>query len=150
MSLKDILEILLIPIVLVFIPLIWAFIQKKYRKSALTGLIVRELEELSPYPDKRADGLIEWTDYQKKNFIHQEIFKKPGDFKEYILELDPELVYFVSQLWDAKKNFDSEQWLYYLGKLTNYFPNNKSIKECHEKWKFLLNCFSWNISPKKP
>jgi hypothetical protein len=73
-------------------------------------LILRELQECTPYPyeeDEQGNVKMDqskkkWTDYYQENkkFIHKDIFKNIKDNRDFILGLNPDLVYFVSQLWD--------------------------------------------------
>lgn len=142
-NLKDILEIVLVPGVLAFLayflPKRQAEKQAEDRRERFEDLIMRELQELKPCEEKdiKAKRSGNWTDYQNKEFLHEKIFDNPSENRDFILSLDPTLVYHVSQLWKAKKADDSKQWLYYLGELSKEY--GEYISDPHEKWKELID-----------
>jgi hypothetical protein len=72
-----------------------------------------------------------------KKLIHREIFNNVAENRDFILSLDPALVYFVSNLWNAYDNSDHEQFKYFLTKILSHYDerNSESIKE---KWENLL------------
>jgi Zn-dependent M16 (insulinase) family peptidase len=118
MELKEILNIVVIPISLALLALIWPAMQSENRRCEFKALIFRELKELSPYPkNAQHQG---WWEHQNKNFIHQKIFQNSSENLDFILSLNPELVYFVSQLWEAKNDKNATQWLNYLKELSEY------------------------------
>lgn len=62
----------------VVVALCWRKIGNWHKKRAFEKLILRELEEFRPYPDPCKVQLKKWTQYLgNKQFIHQEILKKP-------------------------------------------------------------------------
>jgi len=142
-SLKDVLDVVIIPIVLAVLALTWPAIQARYRQLAFKGLILRELEELKPYPECKQQGK-NWWNHQKKTFIHQKIFQNPTENRDFILSLDPELVYFVTQLWDAleQKESDGEQWLWCLENIRDKYGRTSDIKEVYNKWKKLIDNYN--------
>jgi hypothetical protein len=92
---------------------------------------MRELRELSPHPERAEhEG---WWQHQSKRFIQQEIFKDATRNREFILSLDPDLVYFVAQLWNSKANRDYGQWRYCLRSLEKYDETGE-IAEAKVKW----------------
>ena len=137
MAIKEILEIIIIPIILAVLAIAWPFILRIYKRIAFKNLIFRELGEISPFPEKIESG--EWWEHQKKEFIHQKIFENPSANIDFILSLNPNIVYYVTQLWDAKKNRDKKQWLYYLEKLSDpKFDKKGKIREAYESWNKLF------------
>jgi len=147
-SLKDVLDIVIIPLVLTALALALPAIQAWYRQLAFRRLILRELEELKPYPACKQPGK-NWWDHQKRTFIHQKIFQNPTENRDFILSLDPELVYFVTQLWDAleRQESDGEQWLWYLENIRDKYDRNADIKEVYNKWKKLI--YDYNQDERK-
>jgi hypothetical protein len=139
MELKEILDIVVIPVSLALLALIWPARQSAIRRHEFKRLILRELEELSPYPDK-TKVLEGWWEHQNKNFVHQKIFQNVSDNRDFILSLDPDLVYFVSQLWDAKNNKNDTQWLQYLKESSNCkYDRWGKIAEALKEWEDLCD-----------
>jgi hypothetical protein len=100
------------------------------RKQVFENLIFRELQELSPYPEKRKDlwyyhkPTTNWYHHhQKGKFVHQNIFNEPTENRDFIFSLDPALVYYVTQLWNTIEpcREDSAQWIHYLYEISLYF-----------------------------
>ncbi len=136
MTVKDVLDIVIIPVVLAILALAWPAIQSRNRQQAFRGLILRELEEIAPYPEE-AKG-VGWWAHQQKNFVHQKILQDTSKNRDFILSLEPDLVYFVSQLWDAKANQDEVQWLHYLEKLSiPKYDKTGKIAKALKKWDVL-------------
>ena len=94
----------------------WPHIQARYRRKVFETLILRELEEIGP--NKDCSDL--WYNCGKGKFMHQKIFDNPTDSKDLILSIDPNLVYFVTQLWSAFEKKDRKQWLWYLQEISLY------------------------------
>ena len=120
-DLLDIADIVIIPIILALLALFWPAIQNWHRRRIFTKLIIRELSEISPYPedpDPNNDKLSDWSSYCQKKFIHKEIFDNPNENRDFILSLDPDLVYYISQLWDSLENNNPSQWCYSLQEVT--------------------------------
>lgn len=113
---KDVLEVIVIPVTLGLIALLWPAIQSWSRRRAFQRLILRELEEVAPHPREPMPRLSsrDWPKHQNKAFVHQRIFDEPTANRDFILSLEPDLVYFVTQLWDSKKHANWDQWDYYL------------------------------------
>jgi hypothetical protein len=136
---KDIIEVLIIPVLLALIALLWPEIQSAARRREFRRLILRELQELTPFPEDAKKGK-DWYDHQRKDFIHHKIFDAPLDNRDFILSLPPDMLYDVSQLWSALKNRDAEQWLHFLGKLSNArYDKNGEIKKAYRQWDSLIN-----------
>lgn len=117
----DIADIVIIPMILALLALLWPAIQNWHRRRIFTKLIIRELSEISPYPkkpDPNNDKLSDWSSHCQKKFIHKEIFDNPNENRDFILSLDPDLVYYISQLWGSLKNKNASQWCYSLQELT--------------------------------
>ncbi len=135
---RDIIEVLIIPVSLGLITLLWPELQSAARHRAFDRLIVRELQELTPFPEHAEKGK-DWYDHQCKDFIHHMIFDAPSENSDFILSLPPDMVYDVSQLWSALKSRDAEQWLHFLGKLSDpRYDKNGEIKKAHQRWDSLI------------
>jgi hypothetical protein len=139
-SVKDILEILL-PAAIALIALFWPNLQALHRRRVFTRLILRELEELMPFPREPQDGQ-QWWAHQRRQFVHRRIFAGVSANRDFILSLDPTLVYYVSQLWDALDNHEADQWLWYLKNIAQTYDRRGDIKENHTLWSELIEAYS--------
>ena len=107
--------------------------KRRFRK-----IVLRELEEVTPYPSEpMTNG--QWNQLQQKRFLHQKVFDAPSENKALLLRLPQDLVYFVNQLWAAQDSGNSGQWLHFLGKLSQptYDPNGK-IRKARVQWEALI------------
>lgn len=148
MTPRDILDIIIIPISLALIAWLWPAIQHWNRRRAFRRLIVRELEEISPHPQEpTGEG---WWTHQQKTFVHQAIFDNPSENRDFILSLEPDLVYYVTQLWQAKKDKDWSQWDYCLECLSSArrWDNNRFIAALRPRWLRLPNGLRWLNPPR--
>jgi hypothetical protein len=134
----ELLSVFLIPLTLAALPLIWAFTTSRIRRFQLRKLVLRELEEVGPYPkDKREDKKCWEEHHTKKRFMHTELLKKPTENRDVILSLPSDLVYHVNQLWNSKR--DAEQWLEMLSKIEGDVPfwqsrRKREIKRVKREW----------------
>lgn len=135
---KDIFEVIIIPVTLALIAVLFPAIKSWHIKRRLKKLILRELKEINPYPEAKVDGYT-WDKHLMKRCIHQEIFKKSSENRDFILSLPPDLVYYLSNLWDpnTQKDPEAKQWLYCLGQLNEYF--NRKLDNVHENWNILIS-----------
>lgn len=138
-SLKDVLEVVLVPAVGGVIALLWPLLQAWYKRTRFEALISRELEELGPFPKQRVDASRSWVDHQKKDFIHKRILAEASENRDFILSLDATLVYEVSQLWDARGTADETQWLWYLKLLADRYQGKVAV--AYEEWDALIASF---------
>jgi hypothetical protein len=134
MTAKDWLEIIVVPVSLALVALLWPLIQSQSRKRAFMRLIQRELREIESYPElAEKNG---WTQHLRKTFVHQCIFRDPSTNQDFLLSLDPDVTYYVSQLWEAHALKDFGQWHHYLKKLVPYDESGKLAKTL-VKWELL-------------
>ncbi len=133
-SLKDVLDVLVVPVALAIIALLWPRRDAARRRSEFERMMLREIEECGPYPAELRKGQ-KWTDLQSKEFVHQRILSGPAGNQEFILSLDPDVLYWSSQMWDARRSEDKVQWDYYLGRLAAHYSQHKELKEVADKWK---------------
>lgn len=82
-------------------PAIWGQLQGRNRGKVFENLILRELIYFNPMINPKSEkGNGKWTQHiQYRKFIHREIFQKVTENRDFILSLDPDFVYYVSQLW---------------------------------------------------
>jgi hypothetical protein len=157
-NLKDLLEILIIPFVLLgigkYLPVLLEEQKVKQRRDDFTSMIRRELEEMSPYPKKPMNHK-QWWKHLSKRFIHEQIFMDPSPNRDFILSLDPELAYHEAQLWrhidkaskpELKKDLEyhAGQWLWHLSSICRYFDSQEKAeftKEIYESWKNLIDLY---------
>jgi hypothetical protein len=102
------------------VTLLWSRLQDRHRKRKFERLILRELEELRPPPPDKWNSSMKLSQGTKGQFVHQKIFEKPVENRDFILSLDPSLVYFVNQLWNTVTVDDRDQWLHYLKAISEY------------------------------
>jgi hypothetical protein len=127
---KDVLEVMGIPIML--------------------AILARELEEIKPHSDTYTNGCC-WKDYLCKSFLHQKILNEISDNRDFVLDLDPDFVYFVSQLWKSYDGGDENQWIHFLEKLSKheYLKNQKSeLSKIHDNWCNLIQQYQKATSNK--
>lgn len=139
MEVKDWLQVIVIPVSLALITLVWPLIQNWNRRRAFMSLIRRELREIGPYPSQpEKTG---WADHLTKSFVHQRILREVSSNRDFVLSLEPEIVYFLSQLWDAHATRDQGQWLYYLKRLAGLtaIDTTGKLSEIYQCWKTLCN-----------
>jgi len=113
-NLKDVIEVLIIPLALgglgVFLPKYLEKIRSDHREEAFIKLICRELKEMAPKDPKSTKDQKIWTDHLHKRFIHEEIFGNPSENRDFILSLEPDLTYHMAQLWiNFKKAADKKK-----------------------------------------
>ena len=96
-SWKDLLEVLLVPLVLGVFAIAWPAIGEHRKRVNFENLTRRELEEAKPHDpgDKNAP----WHAHLRRRFLHEQIVRSPGENAGFVLSLAPELSYHVSQLW---------------------------------------------------
>lgn len=141
----DILRELLVPLLLAFVAgavaVFWPWLQIRHRGRKFEGIIRRELQEIGPHPAEPVPGR-PWWEHAKKRFIHEEIFarERVSDNREFLLSLDPTVVYTVNQLWIALAKRDGIQWVYFLGKLANSKRvGGEAVLSAHKQWDAIMN-----------
>ena len=148
-TLKDLLEVILVPAIGGTIALLWPQLLANDRRRRFERLIGRELEEVAPHPKEAwSDETTAWYDHQKKDFLHKRILEDASSNREFILTLDPTLVYQVSQLWSVLKDKDHVQWLYYLKCLSKHYGGR--VTEAHEDWHALIASYETSSTGPPP
>jgi hypothetical protein len=140
MNTKDVLDIVVIPLTLALIAILWPEIQSWSRRRVFQGLIWRELLEVSPYPTDKAK-LKGWWMHCQKRFIHREIFNNVKENRDFILSLNPDLVYMIAQLWQSLDDHNWDQWKYCLEELGKHDQSGK-ITSNLAIWKDLYSLYA--------
>lgn len=137
-SYRDMLSVLLAPIVGGAVAVAWPWLVTFQRKLRFEALIVRELKEIGPVSRPNDASFPVWTDYQPKHFVHKQVFENPSLNRDFILSLDPTLSYHVSLLWDAHRRKDHKEWLYHLKELNTMYRGGKKLLEVQKAWITLI------------
>jgi hypothetical protein len=93
-----------VPLIIAFfagaVAAFWLWLQAFQRGLKFQRLIRRELEEIAPHPPLPVEDL-PWWQHATKRFVHQEFFERSNVAanRDFLLSLDPTVVYQVSQLW---------------------------------------------------
>lgn len=103
-------------------------------------LIRRELQEIGPHvpDDDPAADKEPWWHYLSKRFVHEEFLTRQNvaAHRDFILTLDPTVVYLVSQLWIAYEKRDFQQWLHFLSMLAaNSKVGTKDLRKALANWR---------------
>jgi hypothetical protein len=114
-----------VPLLLAFLAFVgsviavfWPWLQTRFRGRKFEGIIRRELEEIGPHPRQLVEGK-PWWEHATKRFVHEDVFAREriSENRDFLLSLDPAVIYRVSQLWTALGKRDGTQWVYFLGEL---------------------------------
>jgi hypothetical protein len=119
---------------------VWPWLQTYWRGVKFQGIIKRELEELAPFPPTPAPNT-PWWEHLRKRFVHEEIFARNeiSANRDFLLSLNPDVVYKVSQLWIAFEKRDAEQWLHFLkGVAHDDRVGSPKLRHAHKLWSDLL------------
>jgi hypothetical protein len=134
-----------VPLLLAFlggaIAVFWPWLQAWFRGRKFHGLIERELEEVGPHPAHTIEGK-PWWEHATKRFVHEEIFarERVSENRDFLLSLDPAVVYRVSQLWTALAKRDSTQWLHFLEELaTDPKVGSDRLQQAERDWHAIVN-----------
>ena len=135
---KDILDVIVVPLTLALLAILFPAIKSWHIRRRFKRLILRELQEIQPFPKEPQIGEI-WSFHQQKKCIHKQIINESSENRDFILSLPPTLVYYISNLWDPENMKDKEarQWLHYLLKLKEYFQDEKFNDVC-DTWVTLV------------
>ncbi|WP_132195150.1 hypothetical protein [Kribbella orskensis] len=118
----------------------WPWIQSLQRGRRFQRIIRRELEEIGPRPEAPVEDK-PWWDHATRRFIHEELFHRQSisQNRDFLLSLDPTLIYQVSQLWIALEKRDGRQWLHFLSALArNRRVGSPGLRDAHKKWETII------------
>jgi hypothetical protein len=119
-----------------FIAIFWPWVQSFWRGRKFQGIIRRELEEVGPNPTGPVKGK-PWWEHLTRRFVHEEVFQREqfSANRDFLLSLNPDVVYLVSQLWIAFAKRDGKEWLKFVGELaTDPHVGSKKLREAHQHW----------------
>ena len=119
---------------------VWPWLQTYWRGVTFQGIIKRELEEVAPFP-LEPELTKPWWEHLQKRFVHEEIFAREqvSANRDFLLSLNPDVVYKVSQLWIAFEKRDADQWLHFLNELAHdRRVGSAKLQRAHESWVELL------------
>jgi hypothetical protein len=122
------------------IAIFWPWLQAFFRGRKFQGIIRRELQELGPQPTGPVSGK-PWWEHATKRFVHEEVFarEKVSENRDFLLSLDPTVVYRVSQLWTALAKRDGDQWLLFIKELGNdKHVGSEELRKAHDRWEAIL------------
>ncbi|HAQ20505.1 MAG TPA: hypothetical protein DCR40_14940 [Prolixibacteraceae bacterium] len=137
---KDIFDVVIIPLTLALLAIFFPAIKSWHIRRRFKNLILRELKEIKPYPLTKEDNQKAWFFHIKKQCIHKLIFQNPTENRDFILSLPPDLVYYISNLWDPENEKDPKatQWKHYLKEIKNYFDDEK-LNTVYTQWEKLID-----------
>jgi hypothetical protein len=131
------------------LPLINREIQSRSKRHSFQKLIFRELEEMKPFTPtvSNAGETRSWKCHLQKQFVHQAIFLRPENNLDFILTLDENLVYFLSQLWTAYDKDNVDNFVYCLREISHYmdkpemdwYANKEKIRNLLRAWCETIN-----------
>jgi hypothetical protein len=133
------------PLLLAFvggaIAIFWPWLQTFFRGRKFQGIIRRELEEIGPHPSSPVEGR-PWWEHATKRFVHEEVFarERVTENRDFLLSLDPTVVYCISQLWSALAKRDSIQWLHFLRELAgNDKVGSQRLRQAQRDWQAIVD-----------
>jgi hypothetical protein len=123
-TVQDLVDILLIPITVALAATLWpSFLARKRRKN-FEQLIRRELQEARPYvaglkkkelkeqlprtDSPYLDSKVKWHQHLDRDFLHEAIIQHPVDNADFVLSLNPNLSYPLSQMWTEFRKAEQE------------------------------------------
>jgi hypothetical protein len=119
---------------------LWPWLQTRARGRRFEGIIRRELEEVGPYPREPAGR--PWWSHLRKRFVHEAIFEpaRVSENRDFLLTLDPNVVYEVSQLWAAFDKRDGGQFRHFVGALAeNRKLKSPGLSDAAHAWEAIID-----------
>lgn len=158
-TLKDWLEVVILPVAIFAVGALLPRWLEEEKARKFLALIERELQEVDPWPkEPKADG--KWYEHLTitKRFVHEEIFEKASENRDFILSLPPEVTYNLNQLWThynlATKAQTPEElaeqgasWCDYLRKLCLFLDNRKETNGLWKKVVVPWHNLMWKYHP---
>ena len=119
-TVQDLADVLLIPVAVALAATLWpSFLARKRRKN-FEQLIRRELLEAKPYVEGLTNKELKerlpmdmnssskWHEHLNRHFLHQAIIQHPVDNADFVLSLNPDLSYPLSQMWAEFRKAEQE------------------------------------------
>jgi hypothetical protein len=117
---------------------LWPSLQGLQRGRKFKRLIKRELAEITPDPED-PDKEKPWWEHATRRFVHEAMFRDLSQNRDFLLSLNPTLVYRVSQLWIALEKRDGNQWGYFLKRLADdRRVGSEGLRKARDKWEAVL------------
>lgn len=143
-TLKDILEVLLVPVAVSLVAVLWPAMAARRRRKNFENLIRSELKEAAPR-NHNADR--PWHAHLTRRFLHEEVIKNTNNNTEFILSLKPELAYNLSQMWiefakaerasavGRHSQQHAEKFCWHLKRVVTHLDDKGNINLKAEVWK---------------
>jgi hypothetical protein len=99
----------------------WPTLRTWQNGRRFVAIIKRELEEIGPHPSAvESDSSKQWWEYLTKRFVHEELVARQAvqAHRDFLLGLNPSIVYHLSQLWISFDKRDRTQWVWHLEALS--------------------------------
>jgi hypothetical protein len=133
-----------VPLILAFsgagIAILWPWAQAFQRGKKFTRIIRRELKEIGPEPNTPKTDK-PWWEHAQRRFVHEDLFRwnSISQNRDFLLSLNPTVVYQVSQLWIALEKRDGHNWLKFLGELAdNRKVRTAKLREAYSNWDAII------------
>jgi hypothetical protein len=111
-----------------FAAVLWPWYQAKRQRRRFKLLMRRELQELKPKDES-------WDKRKKPDYVHRTVIEGPQTNLDFVLSLDPNLVYDLRRLWWAFGRNERE-FLDRLWTIAVYTDTrNRPIRTNAEEWK---------------
>jgi hypothetical protein len=146
---KDVIAPVIIAITGGAVAALWPWIQTYWRGRKFEGLIERELRELAPVPLAPQRNTPWWKHLQTR-FVHEEIFalSQVSVNRDFLLSLDPTVLYQVSQLWISFGRRDAQQFLHFLDRLgDSERVGSRDLKNAARAWRVVIGDAASNTQP---
>jgi hypothetical protein len=123
-TLKDVVDVLLVPISVGLLALVWPSWIARRRRQNFRYLVRVELQEAVPRTGSDGNRKRAWHEYLSRRFLHERVIWQAAGDTDFLLSLNPQLAYVLSQLWisfdkgsadQANSQEHAEQWIWYLG-----------------------------------
>jgi hypothetical protein len=145
-SVKELIEVLLVPVSLALLAIGWPALAARRRRVNFESLTRRELQEAAPSGLDSVGG--PWHSYLAKRFLHEEFIRSAVDNADFVLSLEPDLSYHLSQLWIAFYKAEAEwkagkgptpdhanQFVLHLGEVADYLDRACKSRLREVVWK---------------
>lgn len=133
---EEVLPAILVTVVAGAVAACWPALQSFHRGRKFQKIIKRELSEIGPHPKEPEEGK-PWWEHAPKRFVHQEIFAQENisQNRDFLLSLNGNVVYKVSQLWIALEKREGNQWVEYLKQLSNdRRTKSRELVDAYASW----------------
>jgi hypothetical protein len=117
----------------------WPYLQTRRRASQFQTMIARELKEIGPRPHEPGDW---WWQRLQRRFVHEELMARGrvSDNRDFLLTLNPNVVYHLFQLWVAFDKGNGIQWRFHLCELSKLpAVASDDLSQAAEDWWLAVN-----------